>query len=714
MRNRLQTSVALTSVLMTSLWAGSAAPANAQAAGDDGIDEVIVTATKRAERLQDVPLSIDAFDAVAIKNADIEEISDIVLLTPGLQFAESIGRQTGTPAIRGISPFAFSDPTVLVFVDGFTLGFTRTGNNAALFDLERIEVLKGPQATLYGRNALGGVINYITKKPGDAFEGYVKAEIANYDTQVLTASVGGPIVEDKVFAKLSGSYRNFGGFIDNEFDGSENINDEEDILLNGNLRLTPNENLEVNFTLNYAESEDACGDCSFVPRGFGNRFNPQSYLDIGAGLIDFNSPELVTSQNFPGGQDRDEVTAVMNVEWDLGPVLLNNVTGWANSDSRIVVDVERQADSGPFGDFFDLTRENEGWSTEFRLTSDTPGPFQWLVGTYYYEADLERLLFFSAFLPNAIDSTVTDITNAAAFLNVDYSVTDALTLGFGLRYDYEENQFESLLNGETRDTDANVWLPKFTATYQPSSDTTFYGTISRGYHAGGTNPVSSPVLTYDPEFVWNYEVGVKGQAMEGRLRYEFSAYYLDWLDQQVQQTAPQVGVNTYITNAGESHVFGIEASLSVEPVENLTLSIAGTVQEAEFDEFINVVDTPALGIGPDLSGNRLINAPEVAVSGTAQYIVPEALDGWNLRMRSDFRYTGDQAIDLTNLAIADDYVLANIYAGLENDRFEIGLFADNVFDERYIAGGLVPSSFFPPLVTVGDPRTYGVRGRVNF
>lgn len=680
-------------------------------------DTIIVTATKREERLQDVPLSIDAFDAQTIQDSDLQDPQDLVLLTPGLQFAETIGRQTGSPAIRGVGPIGFADPTVLVYIDGFTLGFTRNQNNAALFDLERIEVLKGPQATLYGRNALGGVINYITKKPGDEFEGYIKGEVGSYETYNVSGSFGGPIIPGTLFAKAAIGYSEFGGFLDNEFDGAENVNDERDLNALGNIIWTPTEAFRASFTFNFSEADDACGDCAFTPPAFlGDALqNPETFLALGRGEIDFNDFTRTVNQDVLGGYDREEKTYVLNLEYDLGWATATNILGYADTFSSVVVDINRQPTPVPFfAAFFDVEIENDGWSNEFRLASNEGSAFNWIGGVYAFQNTRNGNIIFDggAFI---LQDDRTKIENYAAFLNIDYDLTSSFNIGFGLRYDYESSEQINNLNGELRETDAGVWLPKFTATYKPSDAATFYATISRGYHAGGTNSPLAPEPVYDPEFLWNYEIGVKGTAADQRLGYELALYYMDWKDQQLQATL-DAGANIgFIDNAGQSEIYGVEASVFAEPIDGLTLNAGVTWQHTEFLEYVDPFNAPLLGLNPDLAGNRLINTPEIAASGSAQYIHPLGGTGLDMRLRADMRYTGDQAIDVTNIGIIDPYTIVNLYAGVQSDVFELGVFADNVFDEEYLVGGSVSSSApFPPLLNIGDPRIYGLRARVNF
>ncbi|PCI54356.1 MAG: hypothetical protein COB36_10220 [Alphaproteobacteria bacterium] len=344
------------------------------------LEEIIVTAQKRSERLQDVALSISAFSEKNIQDANITQIKDLSMLTPGLEFSETIGRQTTAPSIRGVAPLGFADPTVLVYVDGFTLGFTRSENNAQLFDLERIEVLKGPQATLYGRNALGGVVNYITKKPGNEFEGSVKGEYGRFNNFEIAGTAGGAVIEDKVFLQAGIGYRESGGFLDNEFDGANDVNDESDFNARVNMRFTPSDQLEVNLTVNYSKVDDACGDCAHVPVEWTG-----SRLDVGAGLVDFNNISNTVNMDRLGSYENEVFSFVSKVEYDMDWATLTNIAGFAKGEQMLVADFTRSP--GPFGPFegFTIRRDNKGWSEELRLASNGDEKLTWLVGFYAFK-----------------------------------------------------------------------------------------------------------------------------------------------------------------------------------------------------------------------------------------------------------------------------------------------------------------------------------------
>ena len=699
------------------------APLTAEDGAEPVLEEILVTASKRTEHVQDLPFSVVAIGEQTINDSQLTSAQDLAQMTPGLNFIETIGRATGTPVIRGISPTAFQDPTVLVYTDGFTLGLTGESNNAYLFDLERIEVLKGPYPTLYGRNALGGVINYIVKKPGDEFEGFARAEWGGIKggAGVVDAGfgAGGPLVEDRLYAKVAVGYRDDGGYLDNLFDGSSNVNDQEDLNVGGILRATPSDNLEMTLTSSYAEANDGCGDCSNVPQpwGLGTFLD---YVMLGQGAPDINDAERSVNQDILGFFDKEEQRHVLNVSYDFGAVNLTNIFGYGELDIHTKADIDRLpgftlTGSVAFDNFVDM----RGWSNELRLSSTGDGAFRWLLGFYYFDLERDQVITLDTLFGSfPVEDSARDVENYAVFVNADYDISERFSIGFGLRYDEEKTGIADQLTGIARDGTADEILPKVTASFRPSDDMTLYATVSKGYHAGGLNSPTSPSPTYDPEFLWNYEVGAKGSSPDGSMRYDVAAFYMDWTDQQLETIFFNGFFNeAYVINAGKSRVYGIDGSVQAELADGFSVSVAVAWLNAEYREATDSLTAPGLGLDPDISGNDMINTPEFTATLSAQYL-RQVSGSWNMRLRFDGTYNDEFAVDSSNVGVVDAYFMANAYAGIQNEHFEVGLFARNLFDEEYLTGGFVPGFnpflAFPPLASIGRPRTVGVRLRYAY
>ncbi|MEQ8262924.1 TonB-dependent receptor [Pseudohaliea sp.] len=701
--------------MMASVGSIEALAAEAQGESQRQLEEVVVTAQKREQNLKDVPVSITALDMKTIEDSGLTGIQDLAQMAPGLIFAESVGRQTTTPSIRGVAPASFADPTVAVMIDGYTSGFQRQGNNATLVELERIEILRGPQATLYGRNAIGGVINYITRKPDDELRASLRVDAATRNNYTGQGYVSGPILEGIVYGGLAAGYRDSGGFLDNAFTGESDVNDEKDLNGRLSLRFTPSDLLNINFSLDYNEAEDAAGDPRYAYHELYASGAPPSAFDLGAGKVNLNDFGQTISQDFLGGFDREETTAVLNIEYDLGWATLTSITGASNQETSVRTGISRLQTSA-FD--FDVIWNIETVSQELRLASDSDGSLQWMIGAYYFDNERERFLLLDfddgeGFVDWA--NSLDEVENRALFGNLEYAITDDISVMLGLRYDTEDRTQSDLFAGTSVSSSVDEVLPSISMTYQPNYEMTFYGTVSRGYHAGGPNPLDAVAVgapdSFEPEFVTNYEIGLKGTSRSNSVSYEMALFFMDWEDQQLF-TEFDVFANRFVVNAGESSIYGIEASSRVQLTQYLSLTAALSYLNAEYEEFFNPIDALPFALNPDLSGNDLPYAPDFSMSASAQYVAPVGDSGWDLRFRADFAHVGEQAFDSTNIFIADSYSLLDLYLGIQNERYELGLFGTNVTDEEYLTGGSV-SATLPPFATIGDPSIWGVRLRVR-
>ncbi len=683
------------------------------------LEEIIVTAQKREERLLDVPLAVSVIDDGAIRRARVNTLADVAMLTPGVEIGNSIGRQTGIISIRGVNPGVFGNPTVLVYQDGFTMGNSRVLNNGILFDLERIEILKGPQATLYGRNALGGVINYVTRRPGNKPEGFLTTSYGNFDTLEVTGSVSGPLVKDRLFARLSGQFQSHDGYWDNQWDGERNINDEEDKNLRAAFAYDASEDLTLDLTVSYAKSDDDCGDCPNFP----DSYDPANPAAVGQGLVDMNEYQQRVNQDVLGYFKREVTQTVLTINYDFESFSLTSISGYGKMESELEVDQNRAPGPMVIGgvlpvEFFQLPIDLDVFSQEVRLTSADEGRFRWMLGGYYFRDETHGIVSF--FLTPPLDflnplvfgDSAIKTRNYALFANASFDISERLKLAAGIRYDYEKQELDDFLNLEQRAKDGSEWLPTASLSYRVTEDTNLYVSATKGYKAGGFNNSDQPVLEYDPEFLWNYELGIKGRFADGSARYELTAFYMDWSDQQVNRASVTGG---FTVNAAQSTIKGIEALLGAMPLPGLNLSASATYTDAQYDEYIDETFVPLFfGLDPDYSGNDIPLTPDWTLALSADYLYPLGnTDGWGLRTRVDARYTGERNFHASGAMPQDSYALVNLYLGVESQRYEIGFFAQNLFDKGYhVFGDLAVG--LPPLLWTGPPRVYGIRARLNF
>ncbi len=696
-----------------------AEPATPPESGDAS-QVIIVTAQKRAENIRDVPFSITALDDETLVSNRVQAIEDVARLVPGLEVGVGFGRQTSSITIRGIGPQLFNSATVVTFIDGFTTGL-RTDVTSELFDLERVEVLKGPQATLYGRNAIGGTINYITRPPSDAPEMRFQAVVGNYGRYTGRASISGAIVPDLLSARLSLSATGRAGYFDNVLTGEENADGISDKSVRLALRLHPGGLFESNLSLSYTRTEDKCGDCVQSIRGYD--FNNPRLL--GQGAYDVNDLNRTINHEIPvRGFTRSVYTGVWNNMFDFGATSLTSITGY--SRQHLFQDGDLNRLPGPifFGipiDSSAVTSSRSIFSEELRLASTGDRRFSWLIGAYYYSywarEATDSITPFGVF-PSAKSRTRT--TNYAAFANGTYEIVEGLRLTLGLRYDYERTTQMDLLSPQPDGrVSSSELLPRISLAYKINDETNIYATVSRGYHSGGINFCFSdnaggficPPRTVGPEFVWNYEIGLRGGS--GRqLSYGLAAYYIDWTDQQVTSN---LGFVTFLVNAGTTRIYGLEGELHWNISPQFRIDLAANYNHARYRNFLDLSGVPTFyGVAPQRAGERPLLAPDFSATATAEYRQPIG-GGRDVTARASARYTGRRAIDTSAVAIANSYTVADFSVSVGSPELRLTAFVTNAFDKTYAT--YLQLFGFPgiaPLIHAGDPRTFGLQIDASF
>ncbi|MCG8442980.1 MAG: TonB-dependent receptor, partial [Caulobacterales bacterium] len=656
-------------------------PAIAQEEPGAMVDTIVVTAQKRAQNLQDVPGTVNALTAETIERARVADVEDVAFLTPGLEFGSGAGRQVGFLSIRGVNSGTLGTSGVVTYLDGFTLGNNFTVPNVRLFDLERIEVLKGPQATLYGRNALGGVISYVTREPGDELEGKVSASYGGFDAVDVSAVVGGPLVEGVLRGQAGVAFRDREGYFDNAATGEANFNGEQDTDMRLALTFEPTDRFAADMIVNHSMSRDDAGASAYIPTDF----SPFSPTDLRDGLVDLEAYDETLEYTDPGFFDRDITTAVLSADYEFDAATLTSITGYGRIAIDTAIDVDRGLDRfTPIVPSLIAVEDEERdvFSQELRLASPDEARFQWLVGAYAFYEEADRVATLNG---GPLETATNEVENYALFLNASYDITDKLTFGGGLRYDYTETTNTDKLFDVVRSSDEDEVLPKIFATYEPTDELTLFASAAKGFKSGGFNPIGSGESVFDSEFVWHYEAGAKGRLFNNRMRYSIAYYHIDWTDQQLTQFDV---ITTFFTNAGESTIDGVEAEFAAALTEELDVFGAFAWTSAEFDVFeLNPTNgLLGFGIGPDLSGNDVPYTPDITLAAGLEYVRPLA-NGVDGRLRLDGRYTGERELHFTGLLPQDAYWLANAYIGLETGKAELGVFADNVFDEEYHALG---------------------------
>ncbi|WP_296718834.1 TonB-dependent receptor [Erythrobacter sp.] len=715
----------------------AAVPLQAQDAGTPAADEaedqgIIVTGLRREESLQDTPAAVTAFNAQAIENAGIERPADFIALTPNVTLVETQNAGNAFVIIRGITQNRNSEPSVAVIVDGVQQ-VNPAQFNQDLFDIEQIEVLKGPQGGLYGRNAIGGAIIITTKQPTDEFSGNVTAGIDNGFGYFLRGGVSGPVAENAFF-RVAGSYYNTDGFIPNTFLG-EDADPVEDYSLRANLLVEATDRL------------------TFDVRGSINRLRTQGlYYNIVADVNDI-APVRV---NNPGQNDRDINNVSLKVEYEGDNAVFTSISSYDTLEEVLTGDafdflpIEDsfffnlfEGIFGP-GNGFDLNQSQfldvEAFSQEVRLASPTDGGrFNWMVGGYLI--DTQRFIstgnmidtgngvfpVFRTPSTNPLNPQFSFLSDGqdnfawALFANAGYELSPEFRVDASLRYDRDKRRQTTLTpqgflpvvpgvptaqSGEVRTAIFDDWQPKLTLTYEPTPDLTIYGGYSRGFRSGGFNQtgvgaesVNAGIVgvgdIFEAETADTFEVGAKAQIGPVRLAgaayttLSKNSYFFVFLAQSSTQN---------LGNIPETRINGFELEASAEVLPDFDINAAIGVTDSEIKEFPD----------PTVIGNEAPQISRYTINLGAQYAgaLTDTLDGL---LRIDYRRTGKTWWEPFNTTVREPVDIVDARAGVTFDGVSVTAFAANLFDETYNAE-FSPGGF----VFRARPRRYGVEVGYKF
>jgi len=757
-------------------WAGPVAAQGTSVAGPP-IEEIIVTARKRTEPLLEVPVAVTVFSAATIQDLGIDRLEDAARYTPGFSFASATGRQPASdrPAIRGMTTIRngiANTSAAATFIDGVYVG--GSAQSTEFYNLKRIEVLRGPQAALYGRGTYAGAINYVTRRPTEAFEGEAMVTGADHDTAEVAGWVSGPIVGERLAFFLAAGYRNYGGEYENIRDGSS-VGGEESSDLTGKLYWGPVDDLDITLKLGLQETRDdhfaiylqpqTLNNCCFrsaeAPRAreyFVGEAQSQEQVNLFTDLL-----------NAAGGSGSElsRALAALDIRWvSSGGYTLSSLTGYVGDDVDRGFDASYAAyDPLPFapGSFTQVDRlEQTDLSQELRFSSPADLPLNWTAGVYYYDGRLEQVLGNHVYedgsgaiivMPNA-SLTRDDIENWAVFGGVDWDIGDRWTAGLELRYaedevsvkEFQRDPANTPVEGcDSRNTMCNDTFdsltPRFTLTYRTDADINLYLNIAKGTKPGDFNS-DVPVLadgSADESFravaeekVWNYELGLKGQ--QQRIGGSIAAYYLDIDDQQLTHVVElsNGGTASIIQNVGRTAVYGLELETGITVSERVHVQATYAYTHAEIRDQISLDEADLRGSDGSLAqtrllgnvaGNRVPRVPEHSASLVARYEHP--LPGFgHWYVNGDYTYEASKFVQEHNLMKTGDQNLVGLRIGLDAGRWDASLWATNIFDDdtpadvlRYFDRrfGTLPS--FPqqgPGRASSSPRGFGItlpRGR---
>ena len=704
MKKRIMTLMAGTAMLPAAAFAQ--ATGGGGAATDASSGDIIVTAQRYEQRLQDVPLSISAIGADELAARGTTDLKDLQYSVPGLSTYEyGVSRQF--VQLRGLAT-TIGSSTVGLYLDETPLGLDTQGDpfNVRLYDMERVEVLRGPQATLYGQGSMGGTIRYIPAAPqldavGGSFEGEYSSTRYGDSNYKAVGVLNLPIATDKLGVRLVAGYERIGGYIDNVASGEKNINSADIYVLRGTLLAQPTDRLSLSLMGVYQESKQANQDfgvgyrtTALLPQPVNDRYTllqAKASYDLDTALLSF-STSYIDRHN--SGQSDVSAFYVPLVSPFFPPGFIDRVGTATDSDFNI-------------------------YNGEIRLASQGDGPFGWQVGAIYRDSKFHSVTTTpTAPNPSPIDLVASDVLfrnkSYALYGEVNYAFTPQLKAIVGLRYfdEHKTAHIESVNFGipttDIGDGSFNSFNPRFNLSYEFSPSSMVFVNVAKGFRSGGFNATSvGPGIppTYDSDEIWTYELGTKHQLLDGKLTLDASLYRSEWSKVQSYTFVPGSALAA-VTNGGHVDGWGVDLSATARPTKALTLTATYGWNNLKFDKATidKAVGDPVDGAVRESWSASLDYRPQLSADVTGIF-------------RIDYQHAGPSQITLRLFNVPPVIPrpgrdLVNLRVGVGFGPVEVALFANNLFDEN--APNLVG-----PLGTIGEnieqrPRVIGIGANARF
>jgi len=720
------------------------------------LEEVVVTAARRAESAQDVAVALTALSSQSLEDANVVDISDIGFLAPNVQL-QPVSTFPGfaTFTMRGIGTGANSirtlDPTVNVMIDGMVVA-TQIAGQLDAFDYETVEVLRGPQGIFFGRNSIAGAIQMRTGKPSEEFGGRVKVGIGSQSLVQLEGVVEGSM-SNTLRGKLAVQYRSFDGYFEDNNGGTfipapnnpsgtepgtatQKQNEQDSIFIKPTITWQPSDRFDLTLYGQYFEDDGGSG-------------STQAYVEPSAApstmfrLYGYTPPtdQFEVNHDLVGKSDTEIEQLVVEANWSVGNGVLTSVTGWRDLTFSSSSDI----DGTPFLliHFPDNEEEASQFSQEIRYAADISDRLDFIIGGFYLDAEqgvIERREFSGLtagrdhFDFNYIQSDWTqDVKSTALFGNIRWGFTDTLTLNAGIRYSREEKDLNITLltpcsgpgfsGCSTDKTDlGEEWSntsPRVALEYRPNDDLMFWGSWTRGFRSGNYNaraPSIAAVGPADPEQADQIEIGMKGDFADGRLRANITGFFTVYDEIQRTTNGEDALGNPLqlLRNAAEAEIPGIEAELTWLPTDRLMLIAGIGWIDPEFKEFTGL----NLGAATDQENEALAKeleferVPDFEYTLTGEYRVPMT-DSGDLIFRGQYAWRDGFYTDVTNneLRTIDDYGILDASVRFENEKWRVSLWGRNLTEENYAD---IISAAFNYQRFGGQARTYGVEVGYRF
>jgi len=673
------------------------------------LPSMIVSADFRPNEAQETPVSLTTIDNEVIESRGAQHLEDILNLAPNVNISSGASRGQYFQ-IRGIgerSEFkAPLNPSVGLYIDGIDL--SRSGGAATLFDIEQVEILRGPQGTLYGANGMAGTINLRSTPPSDEFDMKFESTVAEYDTREVGVAVGGPLVEDTLLGRFSVHTHRSDGYMDNDFLGRDNTQNHDETTARGHLRWMANSDLTIDLNL--------------------------LHLNIDNGYDAFTLDNSRNSQSDQPGEDSQHTNAfALKADYRASDrVQLQSSLTYSKSDLVYSYDddwsykAEFDDALGPYSGFDQYERSRENYSFEMRALSNEAGRIfsdttDWTVGLFISDKrqNLDRTYF-----ANAIDSSVTDVSeesnsyetlNTAVYGQLDSALTDKLTLITGLRAEYWEADYSDS-NNLSDDPNEMMFGGKVGLNYQINPDHLAFTSLSRGYKAGGINVdprIDNSKRSFDSEYLWNLEAGLKSFWLEGDLITSLTAFYTLRKDAQIKSSlkvlrdgGPATAFVDYFVNAEQVSNVGLEAE--ADWLVNTSFRFIGSLGllHATLDDYEN---PELLEDGVSLSGRRIAHAPAYQFSvGGEYYFSPDWTLKANVEGKDEFYFSN------SHNEKSGSYAIVNASLEYVRKNWTFTLWGRNLFDKDYYTRGFYfgidPSKGYADqrYIQYGDPRVVGL------
>lgn len=725
--------------------------ASSPLAQTNALEEVVVTATKRAQSLQDVPMAVNAFNADTIETAGINDASDLAILTPALNINVNTNPFAARMVIRGVGTAQTDpalEPSVGLFIDGIYLGRTGLGMSD-LTDIERIEVLQGPQGTLYGKNTNAGAISVITKKPSfERSEGYFEASVGNYSMNKLTASISGPLTQNLAY-RLSGNINQRDGYYDNS--AGVDFNDADDWNVQGKLQWEPTESLSILLSGSRVERDTTCcGADAVQDESVNNELVAQGLSPDSNDPYDYN-----VQSNADNRFAMESDLLSMTIDYDTGWGAIKSITAWNDYSYRVDQDPDRSE-----LDILTLSNDKysgDSFSQELRFTASPSDNVDYMLGVFYLEQNTKRggdepFVFIGDdiitigsqqdlpfplpfnFLVQPGDSLTVDMDQDAEtiafFGQGTWHIGDQWHITGGLRWSDEEKKSDlfsqtystafsyqilgaSFLDSVSTPIDATLerssdnvdWVLR--AALDISDDSMVYASAGTGTKSGGFQTVNGAAddREFDDEDTTTYELGVKSTLLDARLRINAAAFYSEIENFQAQRQL-ETGIGTYVSNESKVETSGVDLQVEAAPMPNLVLS-AGLLYMHKYE----ITDGPEKGADLPFTAE---------FSGTLAATLVFPLGDGGVYWRTDYSYMDDH---VTNVASAaqlrdadyDNRNLVNSKLGWRNDSWNVSIWGKNLTDDKYAMQTAAPflvsgmEAYF-----LAPPRTFGATVRYTF